>query len=644
MEKNFGYTGKILRIDLSSGNTSNLDTFDYADRFLGGRGLAAKLYWDQVTPETDAFASENRMILTTGPLAGYPGLAGSRWQVCGKSAAMTPQHFSYCNLGGKWGAELKFAGYDAVAIDGCADRPLYLHIADDKVDIRDASQLWGQGAIQARKTLKTELGKSARVLTYGQAGENRVVYASLTADDDSVGSSGFGAVMGSKNLKAVVVQGSHRKDLKAADAERLEQLKQYLRQIYKVDEPWQPWATATFTGAKVTRRPCWGCIKGCMRGDYKASDGSHGKFMCQSGIFYGMAARGNYERPSVETAYYANKLCDDYGIDTYVVEAAIRWLAKCYQAGIVNEADTGLPLSKMGSVEFIEALVKTISLRQGFGDTLAQGLTTAAEHVGQESQEFLNGLVSKADEKITYEPRMYITTGLLYAMEPRRPIHLIHQIAEPLGQWILCKILKQGYFSIDVLHAVGKRFFGSERVFDFSTYEDKALAVKMIQDREYAKESLILCDVIWPIHQKEDPDDYVGDPSLESQILAAVTGMEVDEQGLYQIGERIWNLQRAILVREGHKGREGDTLPDYFFNTPLEAVPENPKCLAPGKDGVTISRKGEVVDREKFEEMKDEYYTFRGWDKATGLQTKSKLEELDLADVAADLTRRNLVA
>jgi aldehyde:ferredoxin oxidoreductase len=439
------------------------------------------------------------------------------------------------------------------------------------------------------------------------------------------------------------VQGSKRKELKAADPEKFEQLKKYLRKIYKVDEPWQPWATTTFTGAKVTRKPCWGCIKGCMRGDYKARDGSSGKFMCQSGIFYRMAAKGNYERPTIEEGYYANKLCDDYGLDTYVVEAAIRWLSRCYQEGILNDSDTDLPLSRMGSAEFIEALTHTISLRQGFGDVLAQGLAKAAEHLGQGSENFLEGLVSRADEKITYEPRMYITTGLLYAMEPRRPIHLIHQIAEPLGQWILCKVLKQGYFSTDVLRAVGKRFFGSELVFDFSTYEGKALAAKMIQDREYAKESLILCDVIWPIHQKEDPEDYVGDSSLESQILSAVTGMEVNEKDLIRIGERIWNLQRAILVKEGHNGRQSDTLPDYFFDTPLESVPENPKCLAPGKDGETISRQGTVVDRQKFEAMKDEYYSLRGWDETSGLQTKAKLDELDLADIAADLDQSNLI-
>ena len=128
----------------------------------------------------------------------------------------------------------------------------------------------------------------------------------------------------------------------------------------------------------------------------------------------------------------------------------------------------------------------------------------------------------------------------------------------------------------------------------------------------------------------EESEDHVGDPTLESRILCAVTGMRVDEEGLHTIGERIWNLQRAVLVREGHKGRESDTLPDFFFTTPLESAPENPKCLMPGKGGEVISRKGEVIDRQKFEEMKDEYYQIRGWDVATGLQTKPNFKNWGL--------------
>ena len=254
MAEHYGYAGNILQVDLSSGRIARLPTEDYSHRFLGGRGIAAKLYWDKVSPEVQAFDPQNRLILITGPLAGFSGLAGSRWQVCGKTAATTPQHFSYCNLGGSWGVELKFAGYDGMVIDGKADKPSYILIQDNAVEIRDASHLWGQGAIEARNSLKGELGKSARVLAIGPAGENLVVFANLLADEDSSGSSGLGAVLGSKNLKAVVVRGSKRTELKASDPDRLEEITKDLRRWVKVDVPWQPWTMKTFTGFEVKRK------------------------------------------------------------------------------------------------------------------------------------------------------------------------------------------------------------------------------------------------------------------------------------------------------------------------------------------------------------------------------------------------------
>jgi aldehyde:ferredoxin oxidoreductase len=197
-----------------------------------------------------------------------------------------------------------------------------------------------------------------------------------------------------------------------------------------------------------------------------------------------------------------------------------------------------------------------------------------------------------------------------------------------------------------VMRAIAKRFWGSELAADFSTWDGKALAAAKIQDRQHAKESLILCDFNWPIMYSEATADHVGDPTLESQICSAVTGREVDEEGLYRIGARVFNLQRAILIREGWKGRAGDTLDEYEFSSPASQVEAlgNPEALIPGKDGQTISRQGLVVDRKQFEEMKDEFYALRGWDIKTGLQKKTTLEELDLADVARTMDAGGFLA
>jgi len=199
---------------------------------------------------------------------------------------------------------------------------------------------------------------------------------------------------------------------------------------------------------------------------------------------------------------------------------------------------------------------------------------------------------------------------------------------------------EDAYVSTEVFRAIAKRFWGSELAADFSTYEGKALAATMTQNREYAKESLILCDRLWPIKSIKDSEDHVGDPSLESKVLSAVTGKEIDEEGLYRIGERVVNLQRAIFAREA---RGSDTMPEAQFTIPLRNVAGNPESIAPGKDGKIFVKKDAVIEREKFEEMKREFYQLRGWDATTGLQTKTKLEELELGDIAEDLRQRGLV-
>jgi len=279
--------------------------------------------------------------------------------------------------------------------------------------------------------------------------------------------------------------------------------------------------------------------------------------------------------------------------------------------------------------------------------------------VGGEAKKLITDteLVTTLDGRAPpYEPRMHIPHELLYAMEPTMPISQLHEMGITLFRWlywanktlgsaipIALERMEAGYVTSDLFLRIAKKFWGSELAADFSTYDGKALAAKKIQDRTYAKESLILCDWLWPILLTASAD-YVGDPTVESKILSAVTGKEVDEEGLYLIGERNFNLQRAILIREGRRGRESDTIHEVYFTLPMRTDAYNPECLAPGKDGEIISKKDAVVDKEKFEKMKSEYYQLRGWDVATGLQTESKLRELGLEDIAKDLDQRGLIA
>lgn len=638
----FGYAGKILRLDLSSGSATDSSTMDYADRFLGGRGIAAKIYWDEVSPNANPFDEENRLVFVTGPFGGLPVLGGSRWQVCGKSPATVPAHFSYGNFGGRWGAELKFAGYDAIVVQGKSEKPVYLLLNDNNAELRDASAIWGKGAAETRQILKNEWGNSVKIVAIGPAGENRVVIANLLAENDATGAKGLGAVMGSKKLKAIVVRGSGSRP-KVAQPEKLEELIKRFRGLGKTPHRVLGGVDVLITGPNVRKDHCYGCLGNCVRVVYEAQNGTKGKFMCSSAFVYRAYAQRYYGEQN-DVAFYVNRLCDDYGIDTMPVEAIIYWLQRCHKAGILTEENTGIPLSKLGSMEFIETLLRKLSLREGFGDVLADGLVKAAERVGQGSEDLLPSFLFKGDQPEMYGPRLYNTHALLYAMEPRLPIQQLHEISHSIGKWLTwLQNIHGGYVSTDVLRGIAAKFWGSEMAADFSTIEGKALAAIKIQDRQYAKECLGLCDFLWPVIDIEPSESHVGDPTLESQILSAVSGHEIDEEGLNRIGERVFNLQRSVLVREGHDGRKSDTLPDRWHTAPLRYDGVNVECLVPGRGGEVISRKGAVVDRKEFERMKDEYYELRRWDIATGLQTRATLEALGLTEIAQDMGRRGLL-
>ncbi len=618
-----------------------MPTMDYADRFLGGRGIAAKIYWDEVPPEVKAFDPENRLIFATGPLAGFKGVSGSRWQICGKSSLTTPEYFNYSNLGGNWGAQLKLAGYDALVIHGRSEKPVYILIQDEIVEVRDASNLWGKSTVETRDMLKEQLGSAVNVAAIGPAGENMVAFASVLADKDASGSSGLGAVMGSKKLKAIAVRGSGK--VKAANPQRYRELADYARKLRTgLSMGVTP---GTDQGMKLKKDYCYGCTGGfCFRGTYRASNGKVGKYMCGSATFYILRAR-KYYGESNEVPFLANMICNEFGVDTHQIDVMMQWLSKCHQAGILTDENTGIPLSKQGSLEYIETLVRKIGLREGIGDVLAQGTIRAADAVGQGARELLTDYITDSGHFALIEnPRMYISTGLMYATEPRQPMGQLNELGA-LNLWLMWVYKQDGAFvSNDVFRAIGKRLLGSEAAVDFTTYEGKALAAKIIQDRECAKDSLILCSYLFPIMFSRQTDDHMGDPTVESKVLSAVTGNKIDEDGLYRIGERIFNVQRAILAREGHRGRDSDRISEYNYTKPLKFDLHNPEFLSPGRGDGVVSKKGAVLDREKFEAMKDEYYSLRGWDVATGLQTRAKLEELGLKDMVEDLERRGLLA
>ena len=637
-----GYAGEILEVDLSANKVSKLTVSDYTDLFLGGRGIAARLYWDRTSPETSAFDAENYLVFITGPVAGFMGFSGCRWQICGRSPQMEPEAFSYANLGGSWGSWLKYAGYDGLTVTGKADKPVYILINDEVLEIKDASYLWGKTTVETEAILHSELGKDARVLSIGPAAENMVTFATILASENASGSSGFGSVMGSKNLKAIVVKADNRKRPAAAQPERVKELADLVRRMrIKNFEDY-----GHILPGKMKLTSCYGCISGCTRFIYQAENNHTFKSFCQAaGVYLGPAMKYYGVEKGAEANLLAGRLCDKYGLDTVVLSSLIGWLEQCYQTGILSDEETGLPLSKIGSVEFIETLVEKLSRREGFGDILAQGVLRATEYIGKGSGQLSGAYtLSRSGETFEYDPRLMLANALSYVTEPRRAVHLHHATNLPLNRWLNWteNKWKDAFLTTEILRDISEKYWGGVDACDFTTYEGKALASRRIQDYAYMKESLILCDLAWPIYQVRDIDKTLGFCTLESRLVSAITGRKTDEDELIKTGERIYNLQRAILVRQGWGGRKADTLPEFLFTEPIKSVFFNPECLAADKNGERISLKGAIIDRAGFEKLRDEYYSLRGWDVATGLQTTARLAELKLEDVAEVLKGRGL--
>jgi aldehyde:ferredoxin oxidoreductase len=307
----------------------------------------------------------------------------------------------------------------------------------------------------------------------------------------------------------------------------------------------------------------------------------------------------------------------------------------------LTERFAGLQLSDIGSLTFLEELARKISQREGFGDTLADGILKAAHAAGAAGEALVRDIFFRTGQIYPYEPREFIITGLLYAMEPRLHTPLAHEVVFPAHWWRDWHNRVDGaYVDDSLLMAIARDFLGGEEALDFSTYAGKARAARLIQDRVCAKECLVMCDFAWPITESHETPGHRGDPGLMAQVFSAVTGLDTDEAGLNRLGERVFNMQRAIAIREGWAGREGDRLEEFEFTEPLSGgLGAGNGFRVPGDRAQIMTRAGAVVDRGRFEKMKDEYYAMRGWDVATGFPRAERLYELGLADVAGDLLK-----
>lgn len=625
-----GWMGKILRVNLTDSQITALDTKPYADKYLGGRGIGLKLYWDNVKPETKPYDPENCLIFTVGPVVASSAQGATLTSVVGKSPVAAAEGFCYGNLTGYIGPELKKAGYDGILITGKAKNPVYILIEDDKVQIKDASGLWGKvNGYKTGEYFEKTHGDKTRWIAIGFAGENLVRTALALATHDCTVSAGFGAVMGSKNLKGIAVRGSGK--VQVAQEELLKSLNRYTFRISKrVRLSVPPMIEGTPHASKlevVGKGGCYLCGLECVAGIYRYGGKYEGHRKCQSVEYYLPWKYGKEDEP-IETFFKAPLMANDYGFDSWEMTSIMDWLFDCHRAGVLTEKETSLPLSQMGTADFLDKLMQAIVYRKGIGKLLAEGLWRGARQAPEKARALLRPSVAPIGHNYIFSPRQYPIMALFYPFEPRVHHLNYHDIAFVHIAWSY-EHNKAGSTGVtnSLVRRIAKEIWNSEAAGDFTSYDGQAMAAKTIQDRTYIKESLGLCDWAYPISYSFNTPDHFGDPEIEDKLFNAVTG--VDAKALEEIGERIYTLQRMILLREGRQNPEADYPDDFNFTEPLRSV-QGTGIFVPGPGDAAIDMTGKTLDRPKYFKMLKEFYRLRGWDEETGIPKPETVKKLGL--------------
>lgn len=622
-----GWMGQILKIDVSDGKVEIEPTEPYIDDYLGGRGIGVKLIYDLLKPGTDGLSPENPLIFSMGPLSGTAMPSSGRTDVTALSPLSNLRAKS--NFGGYWGPEAKYAGYDHIVIQGKAEKPSYIWITDETVEIRDASHIWGKDTFETQKMIQQELGDpEIKVVCIGPAGENLVRFACLITEvAGAAARGGLGAVMGSKNIKAVAVRGRKPVGI-ARPAEMLdaslalnreirespacEELSTYgvvrfVAMMYQLsffpvgyfeDVHWEEiienYGGPAYVDKHQTKNVgCFACPIRCKNFLHVPEIGK-GFTTCEPWSGF----TGSVWNLDMDIFWKAIRLTNRMGLDSTETSACIGLLMELHHEGVITEKDTDGIAMERGSEAAIMETVRKLSLREGYGDILAEGQRVFAEKIGPAAVDKLD--IVKGLAPHPYEFRAYKGSGLMQAVGHRGdPLPLRGSLLE--FEW---------HNAPEWFQETAENMYGKAGAAIPSSYDGKAVSTIMSEHNNLAIDSMGVCT--WPytlfiFHTIEKA----------TQMFNLVTGKDWDVDHILGIAERLRNLERMFDVRQGLT-RETDSLPKKFFEKPLTK----------GK------YEGAVLDKGKFEEMKDEYYMLRGWDKKTGAPTKEKLSELGLSDIA----------
>ncbi len=614
------YAGKILRVDLSTGNVAKEPLpWDLVRTYIGGKGLGARLLYDEVKPRIDPLGPENKLIFATGPATGT--IVPHKGHCVSYKSPLTGI-YSSSSAGGFFGGTLKRAGYDVLIVEGRSKKPVYLWIDGEEVEINDAKHLCGKGTFETNTMIKEEFGdEEIKVARIGIAGEKLVRFACMFNDySRTAGRCGAGSVMGSKNLKAIAVRGT-----KNIEVAKMDELLQFVEEFYKTikETPatgmaYPKWGTpggvntANLLGVFPTRywhkgrlneyeninaetvrerllvkdMACGSCVVNCSK-----------LSVVRRGPYAGAVAELDYEtlyslgglceNSNLESIVKTNELCDKLGIDTMTAGNVIAFAMECYERGIITVKDTDGVELVWGNHEAIIQMVEKIGTRTGLGNILADGVREAAKRLGKGAEKF--AVHVKGLEPAGYDPRGLKGTALAFAVADRGACHLPGSI-----------------YTYELRGDV-----------DRLRVEGKAALLKDLEDRFAVYDTLILCRFTRDVYPWE----------TLVKVFPLLIGIGMDEADLRRLGERIVTLNRAFNVREGIS-RKDDFWPERFFKEPL---PDEPS-------------KGLILKKAEFNRMLDEYYKVRGWNH-NGIPTKKKLVDLELAQAAREIEtiRRKVV-
>lgn len=621
----YGWSGQILRIDLSEEKTTTEDIMPYTKSFIGGRGINVKKIYDEVGPGVSPFDPANKLCLGPGALAGTPAPGSSRM----KLNAMSPRGLlDYSGIGGFIGAEIKFAGYDNIIIQGKADKPVYIYIHNDSIEFRDASHMWGKDPWETQEMIREELGdRDVQAMSIGRGGENLVWFGSITTGRmaSGAGRNGLGTIMGSKNLKAIAVRGTrsikiakeaeftkvcletlnvikqdrvfnyYRNDLTAKDSFRYVTSGKLVVGNWE-DADWHQAGMYDLVAADkeefwnkygVYQVACFGCpVPHATAFEIPGYNGCIGATKCVEWL----AFSGMIWVTDLGQIVQANYYCNKYGLDVVSTANCIAFLMELYHRGIITEKDTdGIPM-KRGDIHAIISTIQKIANQEGFGKLFKTGVLEAARQLGRGAEEF--AMHVKGREMYPEEDRAHKSMALLDSVGKVEEYCIIDT------EWMRAK---------EDMEKKAVELFGRKDAAFPTSYTDKALLAWDSENRHCAGDLLGVCKFLIPW-------GYTLSLEAHAKLFSLATGIETTEYEVLTAAQRTLSLERAFNAIRGIR-RKDDRPPKKMFETPI-------------KDGLF---KGEVLEEEKFDNMLGEYYALRGYD-ADGVPMEETFRKLGMPD------------